>query len=759
MIHRWKTKSIILLLIIESFSLKASDNLHNWIKSHRWDLIEENFRSKSPRRESEVYSLIEYHEKAPEGDPEKRFLYLVSQVKGSFVSQYSRADLDSILSSPPPHQSIIYRLSFWKLYQELNKRNLLTPNDKLAYLSKISLDTDPVSRRTFEELSRVYLDLEKYKELIQKVESLGREEKGYYLKTEIWIRYAKALARENELGKAKDNYIAISQDKDTPVYIRNFIYQDLKKYLSQDAFLNLQVSDIFGILNQMTGEESNSFLRKHKQAFRSRIDNPVSFQQAGQYLASKGDTNTLIALILSNRIYMDREFDNLTKFGDILYKNNKYESAIQLLERFPEIPEAGKYRILSLSYEQLGNQTRAFDNLVDYLANYPFNLHYQDKLIDGLINKQAGKPNYAEEAKWKKAVDAIPNLPVKGRLLYWYLRFLQDTGRTATLKKELENYYEKIAGSYYTRVIREEFSSILKDIPLPKNPTENKASLYRYLSHTAGIPEESSRITKRNLGFAYFDHSFDLGVRLTNSQSRIRGDRILSLATDYFRLGEDRLGMSLIHFYASEKNLSQSDKEEIIVGVGELSLNHYYSAFYTRSLLRRMRISDDPILLPTSVSSRLFPRPHRDLVQKYSSDAKISEDIIYAIMRQESFYKENAVSRSNAQGLMQVMPATGRELARNLGVTSYSLLNPKTSIQFGANFLGYLLRSNDNELRWASIAYNGGPGNLRKWKRNHYTGDFNHFLEDIPYKESRDYCRITVSNLYAYEIMRKYHGL
>ena len=69
------------------------------------------------------------------------------------------------------------------------------------------------------------------------------------------------------------------------------------------------------------------------------------------------------------------------------------------------------------------------------------------------------------------------------------------------------------------------------------------------------------------------------------------------------------------------------------------------------------------------------------------------------------------------------------------------------------------MRENENDMRWASIAYNGGPGNLRKWKRNHYNGDFNHFLEDVPYKESRDYCRITVSNFYAYEIMRSFHGL
>jgi len=133
--------------------------------------------------------------------------------------------------------------------------------------------------------------------------------------------------------------------------------------------------------------------------------------------------------------------------------------------------------------------------------------------------------------------------------------------------------------------------------------------------------------------------------------------------------------------------------------------------------------------------------------------------MVYALMRQESFFKETATSRSNAKGLMQIMPATGKELAQRMGVTDYSLYTPNISIRLGTKFLAYLLKSNEGQLKWASIAYNGGPGNLRKWKKAVYRGDFNHFLEDLPVKESRDYCRIVVSNYYAYDIMKKYHKL
>lgn len=241
--------------------------------------------------------------------------------------------------------------------------------------------------------------------------------------------------------------------------------------------------------------------------------------------------------------------------------------------------------------------------------------------------------------------------------------------------------------------------------------------------------------------------------------SKVQANRTLNLAKDYFRVGEDHLGLILINHYVKKENLTEEEKDEILVGIGDASHNTYYSAFHTRSLLKRHMIPDDPIIIPTALSQKIFPRPHRNLVESYAKENGISEDQVYALMRQESFFKETATSRSNARGLMQIMPATGRELANRMGITSYSLYEPNTSIRLGTKFLAYLLKSNENELKWASIAYNGGPGNLRKWKKQVYRGDFNHFLEDLPVKESRDYCRIVVSNFYAYDIMKKYHKL
>jgi hypothetical protein len=350
-------------------------------------MIDDYFRKNSPTRESEVYSLIAYHEKAPTGEAEKKILYLISQVRGNFVKEFNDSDIQDILKNPLPFQSVVYKLSYWKLYQELEKRKKLSTTEKIQYLSKLSKDTDPISKRVVEELTRLYLDTNKNKELVTMIESLGSETKRYYLDNEIHIRYAKALARTGDLGKAKAEYIKISQSPSTKSYIRTFVYKDLKSYLSEDAFLNLSIEEVHGLLNQLNKEEARHFLKKEPIAFRSRISNEESFQQAGLFLAKQSEISLLTSLVLSNQVYFNDETDYLGQFALILYQNSDYKGAIEFLEKFSNIEEPGKYRILTLSYNKLNHSSKTFDNLVKYLSLYPFNLYYQDMLMDILNRK------------------------------------------------------------------------------------------------------------------------------------------------------------------------------------------------------------------------------------------------------------------------------------------------------------------------------------------------------------------------------------
>ncbi|MDF3818285.1 lytic transglycosylase domain-containing protein [Leptospira sp. 96542] len=754
--HFWIASRILFI----SFSpvIAQTTDLQYLVKSHQWQQIENHFRNISPSKESEVYSLIEYHEKSPNGNKETRFRYLISLIRGVFVTEATKEEVEKILTQTMPFQTTIFKLSFWKLYTEITQRNLLTTEQKIQYLNRLNLEEDPICRRVLDELVRLYSINNQWQEIHDKLSQVPEPSRLYVFTPDTAYRFGKSKLMLGDEKGAIYEWLLCLQREGLPDYTIQYIAADWSKYKGNGNIHQLPVSELTLLLPSQNNKDKEAIFRSRPELFSTRLNYYEGFKHLTLQLAKADKTDELYRVLRTNRSFVDLNSAWIVSLADVLYAQNKFEKTIDLLKNFPG-SDPGYNRILAATYDRLGDKELYFENLILYLSKYPFNLFYQDRLIDILVIRNNGKISYAPQSKFEKAILEIPNLPVKGRLVYWYLRSLKENGETDKLKRELKRYYVFCPGSYYTRVIREEFLAYIKEFNRPDNPTYNKDNLFEYLSYTAGIPEESGSILGRNLGFAFPKNSYELGNRLANMGSKIQGNKILNLAKDYFRIGEDSLGMSLVQYHVKKENLNEIEKDEILVGIGDLAYNTYYTAFHTRSLLKRYMIPDDPILLPISVSARIFPRPHRNLVQTYANENGISEDKVYALMRQESFFKETATSRSNARGLMQIMPATGKELANRMGITTYSLYEPNTSIKLGTKFLAYLLKSNENELKWASIAYNGGPGNLRKWKKQVYQGDFNHFLEDLPYKESRDYCRIVVSNYYAYDIMKKYHKL
>lgn len=753
--HFWLASRILLFF---TTSLLAETDLHYFIKSHQWGQIENHFKNTTPSRESEVYSLIEFHEKSPNGDKEKRFRYLLSLVRGVFVTEGNEEEAKKILTQTMPFQTTLFKLSYWKLYNEITAKNYLTPSERIQFLNRLNMEEDPICRRVLDEQIRLLASNNQWKEIIEKVQSLQESHKRYLLTGDSLYRYGKAKLILGDEKGAIEEWINCLQKDGLQDQTIQMIASDWSKYKGSGNILQMNPSELSLFLPAINSNDKEALFRSRPELFSSRLNYYEGFKHLTSTLTKVGKVNELFRVLRANKSFVEMDSSWIVTLADTFYQQNKFQQAIELLKTFPG-KDAGYYRVLAASYDRLGDKELYFENLILYLGKYPFNLFYQDRLIEYLVERKGEKSQYAPLAKFERALSEIPNLPVKGRLVYWYLRSLKENGETERLKKELKRYYALCPGSYYTRVIREEFLSIIKESNKPENPTYNKEYLFEYLSYTAGIPEESSALIGRNLGFVYPKDSYELGNKLGGMSSRIQGHKLLNLAKEYFRVGEDSLGLHLVNFHVKRENLSEDEKDEILVGIGDLTHNTYYTAFHTRSLLKRYLIPDDPILLPTSLSVRMYPRPHQNIVSRYANENGISEDSVYALMRQESFFKETATSRSNARGLMQIMPATGRELAQRMGISSYSLYEPETSIRLGTKFLAYLLKSNENELKWASIAYNGGPGNLRKWKKSVYTGDFNHFLEDLPYKESRDYCRIVVSNFYAYDIMKKYHKL
>ena len=121
---------------------------------------------------------------------------------------------------------------------------------------------------------------------------------------------------------------------------------------------------------------------------------------------------------------------------------------------------------------------------------------------------------------------------------------------------------------------------------------------------------------------------------------------------------------------------------------------------------------------------------------------ELSPELIFAVIRAESNYDPNAVSRSNARGLMQIMPATASDIANTKGVVYdvNALFDYKINLDFGCYYLKQMLDSSNNQEN-ALASYNAGIGNVEKWLTDVQYSTDQKTLDYIPYSETRKYVK------------------
>jgi soluble lytic murein transglycosylase len=148
-----------------------------------------------------------------------------------------------------------------------------------------------------------------------------------------------------------------------------------------------------------------------------------------------------------------------------------------------------------------------------------------------------------------------------------------------------------------------------------------------------------------------------------------------------------------------------------------------------------------------------FPLPYRPLIVKYSAQVGLDPFLVAALIRQESEFNPKALSVSKAVGLMQIMPAVGRELARKVPVRGFrtsQLTSPETNIRLGTYYFRRLLDSCGGSVEDALAAYNAGRSRVTLWRGWGPFEDTNEFAETIPFAQTRDYVQIILRNMELY---------
>ncbi len=150
-----------------------------------------------------------------------------------------------------------------------------------------------------------------------------------------------------------------------------------------------------------------------------------------------------------------------------------------------------------------------------------------------------------------------------------------------------------------------------------------------------------------------------------------------------------------------------------------------------------------------------YPRPYANLVAAASKESRIPDDWLFAIMRQESLFRKDAVSHADARGLMQMQPATAVAVAHRAHLPAPSrdgLFDPEIAVRFGALYVRELF-DKYGQLDQTLAAYNAGPISLARWMPRAPT-DADVWIENIPYTETRGYVQHILEHIVAFATVR-----
>ena len=161
---------------------------------------------------------------------------------------------------------------------------------------------------------------------------------------------------------------------------------------------------------------------------------------------------------------------------------------------------------------------------------------------------------------------------------------------------------------------------------------------------------------------------------------------------------------------------------------------------------------EDRANIPLPAYTLMYPFFFRDIIKSEAQRWNVDPYFVSAVIRQESSFNPEALSPVGAVGLMQIMPATARAIARELHepFSIDSLYHPSANIRYGTYYLRKLLdQFNENEVL-VLASYNGGPPNAKEWYLRNKEKDPDLLVEGIGFSETRNYVKKVMANFWIY---------
>jgi soluble lytic murein transglycosylase len=158
--------------------------------------------------------------------------------------------------------------------------------------------------------------------------------------------------------------------------------------------------------------------------------------------------------------------------------------------------------------------------------------------------------------------------------------------------------------------------------------------------------------------------------------------------------------------------------------------------------------------VPVVAWKALYPLPYEAALRREAAKNDFDPMFAAGLIRQESTFQADAVSRKDAIGLMQVLPKTGKLLAKQLRVryTKDKLFEPEYNIELGMVYISNLVRQT-GAFEYAAAAYNAGEDRIAAWKAERSYEEIPELVESIPFTETREYVQVVLRNTEVYRMI------
>ena len=158
--------------------------------------------------------------------------------------------------------------------------------------------------------------------------------------------------------------------------------------------------------------------------------------------------------------------------------------------------------------------------------------------------------------------------------------------------------------------------------------------------------------------------------------------------------------------------------------------------------------------LPRAYWEALFPKPYWADLKRCAAGNGLDPYLVASLIRQESEFNPAAVSRANAIGLMQLLPKTGKQVAKQEKMKRYNpsqLYTPEVNLELGTRYFRGMVDRYSGALEYALAAYNAGTERVTDWVAQGTYRDPQEFVESIPFTETREYVQAILRNASLYK--------